>query len=234
MRALSADAVKRLEAIESLEELGSGFALATHDLEIRGAGELLGEGQSGQIQAIGFTLYNELLGRAVAALRDGREPDLEDPFTHGPEIEIGVPALIPEDYMPDVHMRLVHYKRIANAATRAELDELQVELIDRFGLLPQPLRVLFAITWLKLLALKLGIAKIQASAEGGNVRFAERAKVDPARLIALIEGDPERYRLDGPYKLKFSWRVEAAEQRIGAVEKLLKRLAPKDLESAAA
>ena len=119
MRALSADAVKRLEAIESLEELGSGFALATHDLEIRGAGELLGEGQSGQIQAIGFTLYNELLGRAVAALREGREPDLEDPFTHGPEIEIGVPALIPEDYMPDVHMRLVHYKRIANAASQS-------------------------------------------------------------------------------------------------------------------
>jgi transcription-repair coupling factor (superfamily II helicase) len=234
MRALSADAVKRLEAIESLEELGSGFALATHDLEIRGAGELLGEGQSGQIQAIGFTLYNELLGRAVAALRDGHEPDLEDPFTHGPEIEIGVPALIPEDYMPDVHMRLVHYKRIANAVSRAELDELQVELIDRFGLLPPPLKTLFAITWLKLLAQQLGVAKIQASAEGGNVRFAERAKVDPVRLIALIEGDPERYRLDGPYKLKFSWCVEAAEQRVSAVEKLLKRLAPKDLESAAA
>ncbi len=114
-RALTPDALKRLEAIESLEDLGAGFTLATHDLEIRGAGELLGEGQSGQIQAIGFTLYNELLGRAVAALREGREPDLEDPFAHGPEIEIGLAALIPEDYMPDVHMRLVHYKRIANA-----------------------------------------------------------------------------------------------------------------------
>jgi transcription-repair coupling factor (superfamily II helicase) len=145
-----------------------------------------------------------------------------------------VPALIPEDYMPDVHMRLVHYKRIANAGSRADLDQLQVELIDRFGLLPPALKTLFAITWLKLLAEQLGIAKIQASAEGGNVRFAERAKVDPLRLIALIEGDPERYRLDGPYKLKFSWRVEAAEQRVGAVEKLLKRLAPKNLESAAA
>ena len=234
MRALSADAQKRLEAIESLEELGSGFALATHDLEIRGAGELLGEGQSGQIQAIGFTLYNELLGRAVAALRDGHEPDLEDPFTHGPEIEIGVAALISEDYMPDVHMRLVHYKRIANAASRAELDELQVELIDRFGLLPAPLKTLFAITWLKLVAQRLGIAKIQAGPEGGNVRFAERAKVDPARLIALIEADRERYRLDGPFKLRFSWRAETGEQRIAAVEKLLKRLAPKELESVAA
>jgi transcription-repair coupling factor (superfamily II helicase) len=234
MRALSADAVKRLEAIESLEELGSGFALATHDLEIRGAGELLGEGQSGQIQAIGFTLYNELLGRAVAALREGREPDLEDPFTHGPEIEIGVPALIPEDYMPDVHMRLVHYKRIANASSRADLDALQVELIDRFGLLPPPLKTLFAITWLKLLAQRLGVAKIQAGAEGGSVRFAERASVDPAKLIALIESDKQRYRLDGPFKLRFSWRVEAGEQRVGAVEKLLKRLAPHDIESAAA
>ena len=234
LRALSADAVKRLEAIESLEELGSGFALATHDLEIRGAGELLGEGQSGQIQAIGFTLYNELLGRAVAALREGREPDLEDPFTHGPEIEIGVAALIPEDYMPDVHMRLVHYKRIANAASRAQLDELQVELIDRFGLLPPPLKTLFAITWLKLLAQRLGVAKIQAGAEGGSVRFAERASVDPAKLIALIESDKQRYRLDGPFKLRFSWRVEGAEQRVGAVEKLLKRIAPSDVESAAA
>ncbi|HLF12116.1 MAG TPA: transcription-repair coupling factor, partial [Gammaproteobacteria bacterium] len=121
LRALSADAAKRLEAIESLEELGSGFTLATHDLEIRGAGELLGEGQSGQIQAIGFTLYNELLARAVTELREGREPDLEDPFTHGPEIELGVAALIPEDYMPDVHMRLVHYKRIASASSDRDL-----------------------------------------------------------------------------------------------------------------
>ncbi|HET7133181.1 MAG TPA: TRCF domain-containing protein, partial [Gammaproteobacteria bacterium] len=162
LKALSPDAVKRLEAIESLEELGSGFTLATHDLEIRGAGELLGEGQSGQIQAIGFTLYNDLLARAVKALRDGVEPDLEDPFVHGPEIEIGLAALIPEDYMPDVHMRLVHYKRIANAANDAELDELQIELIDRFGLLPPPLKTLFTITSLKLLAQRLGVAKIQA------------------------------------------------------------------------
>jgi transcription-repair coupling factor (superfamily II helicase) len=234
LRALSPDAVKRLEAIASLEELGSGFTLATHDLEIRGAGELLGEGQSGQIQAIGFTLYNELLGRAVAALREGREPDLEDPFTHGPEIEIGLAALIPEDYMPDVHMRLVHYKRIANARSNAELDELQVELIDRFGLLPPPLKTLFAITALKLLAQQLGVAKIQAGAEGGNVRFAERSKVEPTKLLKLIESEPKRYRLDGAYKLRFGWKLEAPEQRLPAVEKLLRRLAPADLAAAAA
>jgi len=234
LRALSADAVKRLEAIESLEELGSGFTLATHDLEIRGAGELLGEGQSGQIQAIGFTLYNELLSRAVKALREGREPDLEDPFAHGPEIEIGLPALIPEDYMPDVHMRLVHYKRIANAGSNAELDELQIELIDRFGLLPPPLKTLFSITALKLLAQQLGIAKIQAAGEGGNIRFAERSKVDPLRLLKLIESDAAHYRLDGPYKLRFGWRLAAPEQRLGAIERLLRRLAPADRSAAAA
>jgi transcription-repair coupling factor (superfamily II helicase) len=225
-QALTPDAAKRLEAIESLEELGSGFALATHDLEIRGAGELLGEGQSGQIQAIGFTLYNELLARAVKALREGGEPDLDDPFVHGPEIEIGLPALIPEDYMPDVHMRLVHYKRIANASSRAELDELQVELIDRFGLLPPPLKTLFAITWLKLCAQQLGIVKIQAAGEGGNLRFGERSKVDPAKLIALLEKEPKRYRLDGPYKLRFAWALKAPEQRVDALERLLQRLEP--------
>ena len=218
--------MKRLEAIESLEELGSGFALATHDLEIRGAGELLGEGQSGQIQAIGFTLYNELLGRAVAALRDGHEPDLEDPFTHGPEIEIGVPALIPEDYMPDVHMRLVHYKRIANCRTRTPSSTgCKVELIDRFGLLPPPLKTLFSITALKLLAQQLGDRE---DPSGGRRRQHDASQsersVDPARLSQLIEGDPERYRLDGPYKLRFSWRVEAPSKRIAALEKLLKRL----------
>jgi transcription-repair coupling factor (superfamily II helicase) len=234
LRALNADAVKRLEAIESLEELGSGFTLATHDLEIRGAGELLGEGQSGQIQAIGFTLYNELLGRAVAALREGQEPDLEDPFAHGPEIEIGLAALIPEDYMPDVHMRLVHYKRIANAASSGELDELQIELIDRFGLLPPPLKTLLAITAIKLIAQRLGIAKIQAGGEGGSVRFAERSKVDPLRLLKLIEGDAANYRLDGPFKLRFTWHLAAPEQRIAAVEKLLRRLAPANPAAVAA
>jgi transcription-repair coupling factor (superfamily II helicase) len=234
LRALSADAAKRLEAIESLEELGSGFTLATHDLEIRGAGELLGEGQSGQIQAIGFTLYNELLARAVAALREGREPDLEDPFLHGPEIELGVPALIPEDYMPDVHMRLVHYKRIANAGTSRELDDLQIELIDRFGLLPAPLKTLFSITWLKLLAQRLGVVKIQAGANGGNIRFGERTKADPLVLIGLVEDDAEHFRLDGPFKLKFTWRLDTPEQRIGALEKLLQRLTPAHGTSAAA
>jgi transcription-repair coupling factor (superfamily II helicase) len=232
--ALTPDAIKRLEAIESLEELGSGFTLATHDLEIRGAGELLGEGQSGQIQAIGFTLYNELLGRAVAALRSGQEPDLEDPFVHGPEIEIGLAALIPEDYMPDVALRLVHYKRVASCRSGTELDSLQIELIDRFGLLPPPLKTLFAITALKLLAEQLGIAKIQAAGEGGSITFAERSRVDPTRLLKLIESDSKRYRLDGPYKLKFSWSLEHPDKRIAALDKLLKRLGAGETAAAAA
>jgi len=224
IRALSADAAKRLEAIAALEELGSGFTLATHDLEIRGAGELLGEGQSGQIHAIGFTLYNELLARAVAELREGREPDLEDPFTHGPEVETGLAALIPEDYMPDVHMRLVHYKRIANAESKAALDELQVELIDRFGPIPAPTKTLFKVTWLKLLAQPLGIDKIQAGAEGGVLRFGEHAKVDPVALVGLVEDEPERFSLDGPFKLRFVGKARTEEERIHAVASLLSRL----------
>ena len=133
---MTADAVKRLEALESLEELGAGFTLATHDLEIRGAGELLGDEQSGQIQEIGYNLYMELLERAVAALKSGKQPDLERPLDAGPEVELHVPVLIPEDYVPDVHLRLVLYKRIASTPSREELDELKVEMIDRFGPLP--------------------------------------------------------------------------------------------------
>jgi len=233
-RALSADAAKRLEAIAALEELGSGFTLATHDLEIRGAGELLGEDQSGQIHAVGFTLYNELLARAVAELREGREPDLEDPFRHGPEIETGLVALIPEDYMPDVHMRLVHYKRIANAATRAALDELQVELIDRFGPIPQATRTLFKITWLKLLAQPLAIEKIQAGTSGGLVRFGERSKVNPLALVNLVEDQPEQFSLDGSFKLRFSMQSATEAERLDFLESLLLQLGAPERACAAA
>jgi transcription-repair coupling factor (superfamily II helicase) len=224
LRALTDDAAKRLEAVAALEELGSGFTLATHDLEIRGAGELLGEGQSGQIQAIGFTLYNDLLARAVHELREGREPDLEDPFAHGVEIETGTAALIPEDYMPDVHMRLVHYKRIASARSRRELEDLQVEMIDRFGLLSAPIKALFAITWTKLLAQTLGIEKVQAGAKGGSLRFGRHGAVDPDRIVQLVAREPEAYRLDGSFKLRFSWQVPADDRRIEALERLLLRL----------
>src|SRR5690606_33789318 len=143
--AMTKDAVKRLEAIESIEDLGTGFTLATHDMEIRGAGELLGDEQSGQMQEIGFSLYNDLLERAVKALKSGKEPDLntmDRPFI---EIDLHVPALIPSDYLPDVHTRLVLYKRIAAAQDNDALRELQVEMVDRFGLLPDPTKTLFAV-----------------------------------------------------------------------------------------
>ncbi len=224
LRALTADARKRLEALEALDTLGAGFTLATHDLEIRGAGELLGEGQSGQISAVGFSLYNELLARAVAALRAGREPELDDPFEHGPEVDTGLVALIPEDYMPDVHMRLVQYKRIANADSHEALRELQVEMIDRFGLLPQATRTLFEITGLKLRAQRLGIERIRATVSGGSIEFGRQATLDPDVLLGLIGSHPERYRLDGPYKLRFSWDAVDAAERLGALGHLLDEL----------
>ena len=233
-RVLTADAAKRLEAIEALETLGSGFTLATHDLEIRGAGELLGEEQSGQIQAIGFALYHDLLARAVASLRDGREPALEDPLEQGSEIEIGLPALIPESYMPDVHMRLVHYKRIAGADSEEALRELQVELIDRFGLLPEAARTLFELARLKRLAQSLGVKKIRAGNTGGTLEFTECAAVDPVRLVNLVEDEPESFRLDGPFRLRIRWALDADEDRLAAVGELLVRLGAAQPDAAAA
>ncbi len=232
--AMTADAVKRLEAIEALEDLGAGFTLATHDLEIRGAGELLGDEQSGQIQEIGFALYSELLDRAVDALRAGREPDMENPLQTGTEVNLGLAALIPADYMPDVHMRLVHYKRIASAVDENALRELQVEFIDRFGLLPEPTRNLFVITALKLLAERLGIGKIEASAAGGYLKFAAEAKIDTLELVRMVEQEGERFRLDGAFKLRFSWEADADEDRFEALRKLLKRLDPETSASVAA
>src|SRR5690606_31991263 len=148
--------------------------------------------------------------------------------------ELGLPALIPEEYMPDVHMRLVHYKRIASARSDAELDELQVELIDRFGLLPPALKTLFAVTRLKLAAREVGVEKISAGAEGGTLRFGRRATVDPHRLISLVEKEPHRFKLDGPFKLKCFWRAASEQDRIGIVEKVLERLGAARPASAAA
>ena len=219
--AMTADAVKRLDAIGSLEDLGAGFMLATQDMEIRGAGELLGEEQTGQIQEIGFELYNELLGRAVEALREGREPELDFERVSGAEIDLHLPALLPDDYMPDVHLRLVHYKRIASARDEAALDQLKVELIDRFGLLPPPAVNLFRVTALKLLAAPLGIRRINASTSGGYIEFAARTTVDPARLIRLIQSDPGTWRLDRQQRLRFSEDLDDIEQRFDFVESAL-------------
>jgi transcription-repair coupling factor (superfamily II helicase) len=222
------DAIKRIEAIESLEDLGAGFTLATHDLEIRGAGELLGDEQSGQIQEIGFTLYTELLERAVAALKAGREPDLDRPLNHGPEVDLHIPTLIPDDYLPDVHSRLILYKRIASAADSEELRELQVEMIDRFGLLPEPVKHLFGITELKLKAVPLGISKIDAGDENGRLIFGPQADVDPSAVIQLIQNRPEHYSLDGADKIRFQLDMSCAEKRFTAIGDLLEKLSKEE------
>jgi transcription-repair coupling factor (superfamily II helicase) len=224
-KAMTADAVKRLEALESLEELGAGFTLATHDLEIRGAGELLGDEQSGQIEEIGYNLYMELLERAVAALKSGKEADLERPAEAGPEVELHLPALIPEDYVPDVHLRLVLYKRIAGAETRDELDELKVEMIDRFGPLPQYAQSLFRCARIKLRAAELGIRKIDAGAVGGYVLFDAQNTVDAKRVLKLVQGKPKDYRLDGPLKLRFTHDSRTEENLFTRIELLVELLA---------
>ena len=221
---MTPDAKKRLEAIESLEDLGAGFTLSTHDLEIRGAGELLGEEQSGQVQEIGFSLYMDLLERAVTALKAGRTSALDRPLDQGAEIDLALPALLPDDYLPDVHTRLVMYKRIAGAATRDELKELQVEMIDRFGLLPEPTKNLFAATELKLQVKPFGIRKIEAGPAGGRILFDVEPRIDPSRLIGLIQADPRAFKLDGKDKLLFFRDMPDPAKRIQQVGDLIRRI----------
>ncbi|WP_419613334.1 transcription-repair coupling factor, partial [Thiolapillus sp.] len=220
-KAMTRDAVKRLQALEALEDLGAGFTLATHDLEIRGAGELLGEDQSGQIHEVGFTLYTQMLERAVRAIREGRQPELDRPLDHGTEIDLNLPALLPEDYLPDVHIRLIQYKRIASAASADELRELRVEMIDRFGLLPEQAKNLFDITELKLDVQPLGIRKIEAGPQGGKIHFEEQPAIDPARIIHLIQTRPQQFKLDGSDKLRFFADLEDPQQRVEKVRELL-------------
>lgn len=224
--ALTADASKRLEAIAKLDDLGIGFTLATHDLEIRGAGELLGEEQSGDMQELGFTLYMELLTRAVTALKNGEEPDLEQTLlNHGSEVDLRVSALIPDDYLNDVQLRLQFYKRIASATTVAELDDIQVEMIDRFGLLPDATKNIFAIAELKFKANALGITKIEAGEQGGKLEFNQQPNVKPETIIKLIQTEAKKFRLDGPTKLRFTLETHAPAARINLIHALLDRLA---------
>ena len=228
--AMTADAVKRLDAIDSLEDLGSGFTLATHDLEIRGAGELLGDTQSGQIQEIGFSLYTELLGRAVKALKQGKIADLDKPLNAGVEMNLHLPALLPEDYVPDVHLRLMLYKRIASAQSESELRDLQVELIDRFGLLPEPARNHLRLAALKLRAVALGIEKIDASDNGGFLVFGEETRTDPVALVQLVQNHGQTYRLSGAHRLQFRQDLSDFTTRFVEVEKLLDTLGARSVE----
>jgi len=220
-RSMTADARKRLAAIESMEELGAGFTIATHDLEIRGAGELLGEDQSGQIHEIGFSLYMDLLERAVKAIKEGRSPNLDQPLHQGPGIDLLIPALLPDDYIYDVHTRLVLYKRIAGMETEAELRDLQVEMIDRFGILPDPAKNLFRIAGLKLLAAPMGIRKIEIGIEEARILFDDKPRIDTGTLIELIQSKPQQYRFEGGNKLRIYGEFPTSEARFGVVSALL-------------
>jgi transcription-repair coupling factor (superfamily II helicase) len=224
-KAITEDARKRLDAIAAMDELGAGFTLATHDLEIRGAGELLGEEQSGQMTEVGFSLYTELLERAVRSIRQGKLPDVDVVEARGADVELHIPALIPDDYLPDVHTRLTLYKRISSAKNVEELRELQVEMIDRFGLLPDAAKNLVAVAELKLDATTLGIRKLELAEKSGRVQFVEKPNVDPMAIIRLIQGQPKLYRMDGPDKLRLTLDLPEAAQRIAAARGLLITLA---------
>lgn len=221
---MSKDAMKRLQAVEASGDLGAGFMLSSNDLEIRGAGELLGDDQSGQIQEIGFSLYTELLERAVNALKSGKQPELDTPMDRGAEVDLQTAALIPEDYLPDIHARLVLYKRISSAENQADLHDLQVEMIDRFGLLPEPVKTLFSVTELKHQAEKLGIKKIEANVGGGRIIFTSEPHINPEQLINLIQTQAQIYKFDGADKLRFIKPFENTEQKLEFINVLLEKL----------
>ena len=220
-KAMTKDAIKRLDAIASLEDLGAGFTLATHDLEIRGAGELLGDEQSGQIQSVGFTLYMEMLEQAVEALKEGREPSLDDLLREQTEIEMRLPALLPDDYIPDINTRLSTYKRIASVSDTDELAELKVELIDRFGLLPDATKNLLSVSELKLSAASIKVKKIEAHEKGGFLEFYPDADINPTYLVKLLQSQPQKFSMEGPTKFKFTVPLVDRRKRIQFVSDLL-------------
>jgi transcription-repair coupling factor (superfamily II helicase) len=224
-KALAGDAAKRLEAIESMEELGAGFVLATHDLEIRGAGELLGEQQSGQMTEIGLAMYLDLLERAVKALKEGREPALDKPLAAATEVELRLPAFLPEAFIADVHVRLGLYKRIAAAESAEALDDLTAEVHDRFGALPPPAQSLVRIAKLKLTARALGIRRLDLGPQGGSITFEERNAIEPAAVVRLMQQAPREYRLEGPLRLRISRAMPTEEARFDFGASLMRRLA---------
>jgi transcription-repair coupling factor (superfamily II helicase) len=222
--ALSASAKKRLEAIQLMEELGAGFYLAMHDLEIRGAGEVLGEGQSGGIHDIGFTLYSEMLDHAVRSLKKGKEPDLSQPLNVATEVNLHSPALLPEAYCGDVHERLVLYKRLANCESDEALERLTEELVDRFGPLPDPARVLLECHKLRIQGAPLGVQKIDAAPSGIVVQFIPEPPVDARKVLALVQSN-RIYRLPGPDRVRIEMKHEDLKSRSNEVRQFLKKLA---------
>ena len=223
-KALSLDAAKRLEAIESLEDLGAGFVLATHDLEIRGAGELLGESQSGELTEIGLTMYLDMLEQAVKALKEGREPMLDRPLAATAEVELRLPALLPESYVADVPVRLAMYKRLAAAPDNAGIDTLTEEIVDRFGPLPPPATNLLRVARLKLAARAIGIRRLDLGPQGGYALFEEQNQVDPRAVIRLVQHPDRDYRLEGALKLRISVETDEGSERFEFAENFLNQL----------
>lgn len=223
-KALTADAIKRLEAIVSFENLGAGFTLALQDMEIRGAGELLGEGQSGNMHTLGFSLFMEILEKAVLDLQQGKTPEMALPLQAGTEIDFGVSAIIPEDYVHDVHSRLILYKRISHAKDNAQLRELQVEMIDRFGLLPDSVKRLIRITELKLLATPMGIKKVTVAHQKAKIDFDEQPQINLDILLRLIQLHAKRYQMEGPSRLCCQLDATTAELAIQEISQLLEQL----------
>ncbi len=220
-KAMTKDAIKRLDAIASLEDLGAGFTLATHDLEIRGAGELLGDEQSGQIQSVGFTLYMEMLEQAVEALKQGKEPSLDELLKEQTEVELRLPALLPDEYIPDVNTRLSMYKRIASVKNATELTEMKVELIDRFGTLPDAAKNLLSVSEVKLEAAQIDIKKIEAHEKGGYIEFYPDADINPMFLVKLLQSYPKKYALEGPTRLKITVPLTDRRERVSFISDLI-------------
>jgi transcription-repair coupling factor (superfamily II helicase) len=222
--AVSKNAVKRLEAIQQMEELGSGFYLAMHDLEIRGAGEVLGESQSGEIQEIGFSLYARMLDRAVRKLKAGKAPEMDDNIDISTEVNLHVPALLPATYCSDVHERLSLYKRLADADSRETLDAMREELVDRFGELPEPARALLESHQVRIAARPLGVSRVDATHEAVQLQFIKNPPLDGAKVIEFIRRKGRAARLAGPEKLRVEAKLPAWQERAHAVQEILKQL----------
>ncbi|MGN6581062.1 MAG: transcription-repair coupling factor [Bordetella sp.] len=221
--AITSNAKKRLEAIQAMEELGAGFYLAMHDLEIRGTGEILGDSQSGNIQEVSFSMYNEMLNEAVRALKAGEEPDLDAPFNLACEVNLHAPALLPSDYCADVHGRLAIYKRLSHAQDEDDLIAIQEELIDRFGKLPESAQTLLATHRIRLWAVPLGITKIDASETQAVLQFGPKTTVDPLRMIELVQKQ-KHIRFSGQDKLRVEFTAQQVSQRVDAIKGLLRAL----------
>ena len=223
--ALNKNALKRLEAIQAMEELGSGFYLAMHDLEIRGAGEILGEEQSGEMQEVGFSLYARMLDRAVRKLKAGKAPEIADDFDLSTEVNLHVPALLPATYCSDVHERLSLYKRLADAEKREELDALREELVDRFGELPEPARALIECHMVRIVARPLGVTRVDVTHEAVQLQFMKNPPLDGAKVIDFIRKKGRHARLAGPEKLRVDAKLPAWQERAAAVKDILQQLA---------